>query len=40
MVPGPAAGLMPEKHWKSISASRFPWEQEALDFIHAGLLQG
>jgi len=27
---------MAEKHWKSISASRFPWEQEALDFIHAG----
>lgn len=27
---------MAEKHWKSISASRFPWEQEALDFLHAG----
>jgi serine/threonine protein kinase len=27
---------MAEKHWKSITASRFPWEQEALDFIHAG----
>ena len=27
---------MAEKHWKIISASRFPWEQEALDFIHAG----
>jgi hypothetical protein len=27
---------MAEKHWKIISASRFSWEQEALDFIHAG----
>jgi len=27
---------MAEKHWKSISVSRFPWEQEALDFMHAG----
>jgi serine/threonine protein kinase len=27
---------MADKRWKSISASRFPWEQEALDFIHAG----
>ena len=27
---------MAEKHWKNISASRFPWEQEALDFAHAG----
>jgi len=26
---------MADKHWKSISKSRFPWEQEALDFIHA-----
>ena len=24
---------MAEKHWKSISASRHPWEQEALDFV-------
>jgi serine/threonine protein kinase len=24
---------MPEKHWKSIGESRFPWEREALDFI-------
>lgn len=31
-----ADGPMAEKHWKIISASRFPWEQEALDFIHAG----
>ena len=23
-----------EKHWISVSASRFPWEQEALDFIY------
>jgi serine/threonine protein kinase len=23
----------PEKHWKTISRSQFPWEQEALDFI-------
>lgn len=27
---------MAEKHWKIISASRFDWEQEALDFIRAG----
>jgi hypothetical protein len=27
---------MAEKYWKIISTSRFPWEQEALDFIHAG----
>ena len=27
---------MAEKHWKTISLSRFPWEQEALDFIQAG----
>ena len=27
---------MAEKHWKSISVSRFPWEQEALDFVFAG----
>lgn len=27
---------MAEKHWKNISASRFPWEQEALDFVYAG----
>ena len=27
---------MAEKHWKIISASRFPWEQEAIDFIQAG----
>lgn len=26
---------MPEKHWKSIGKSRFPWEREALDFIFA-----
>lgn len=25
---------MPEKHWNAISVSRFPWEQEALDFIY------
>jgi serine/threonine protein kinase len=24
---------MPEKHWKAIAPSRFPWEQEALDFV-------
>ena len=23
----------PEKHWKTITRSQFPWEQEALDFI-------
>jgi serine/threonine protein kinase len=23
-----------EKHWKTLSRSQFPWEQEALDFIH------
>lgn len=28
MPPGPA------KHWNAISHSRFPWEQEALDFVH------
>ncbi len=27
---------MPEKHWNIISPSRFPWEQEALDFVYAG----
>ena len=25
---------MAEKHWNAISVSRFPWEQEALDFIY------
>jgi hypothetical protein len=24
---------MPEKHWKSIGESHFPWEREALDFV-------
>ena len=24
----------PEKHWMMLSRSRFPWEQEALDFIY------
>ena len=23
----------PEKHWMTLSRSRFPWEQEALDFV-------
>lgn len=23
-----------EKHWKNVSRSQFPWEQEALDFIY------
>lgn len=27
---------MSEKHWKTFVKSRFPWEQDALDFIHAG----
>jgi hypothetical protein len=27
---------MPEKHWKSVGESRFPWEREALDFILEG----
>ena len=27
---------MPEKHWNVVTASRFPWEQEALDFVYAG----
>jgi hypothetical protein len=25
--------LVVNKHWKSIGTSRFPWEQEALDFV-------
>ncbi len=24
----------PEKNWKTITRSQFPWEQEALDFIY------
>ncbi|RYF46271.1 MAG: NERD domain-containing protein, partial [Cytophagaceae bacterium] len=24
----------PDKHWKTMARSQFPWEQEALDFIH------
>jgi serine/threonine protein kinase len=24
----------PEKHWKTMARSQFPWEQEALDFVH------
>ena len=24
----------PEKHWMTLSRSRFPWEQEALDFVY------
>jgi hypothetical protein len=24
----------PAKNWNAISPSRFPWEQEALDFVH------
>ena len=24
----------PEKHWKTVTRSQFPWEQEALDFIY------
>lgn len=24
----------PEKHWKTVARSQFPWEQEALDFIY------
>jgi serine/threonine protein kinase len=27
---------MAGKHWKTISKSQFPWEQEALDFVHEG----
>jgi hypothetical protein len=30
------AERMAAKHWKYISASRFPWEQEALDVVYAG----
>lgn len=26
----------PEKNWTTVARSEFPWEQEALDFIHAG----
>lgn len=25
----------PEKYWKTVTRSQFPWEQEALDFIYA-----
>jgi len=32
----PLRPFMSEKHWKTFVKSRFPWEQEALDFIHAG----
>jgi hypothetical protein len=24
----------PEKHWKTVTRSQFPWEQEALDYIY------
>lgn len=24
----------PEKHWKTVTRSQFPWEQEALDFVY------
>jgi hypothetical protein len=24
----------PEKQWKTVTRSQFPWEQEALDFIY------
>lgn len=24
----------PEKNWKTVTRSQFPWEQEALDFIY------